>query len=55
VSIAGHCGTGAISALARELEQAAKRGDVEEAQARFAAIGLALGDAIGALETLRRG
>jgi len=55
VSVAGNCGASVISALAREVEQACKQGDVIGARDRFAAIRDAFGAAMGALETLRQG
>ncbi|MGA3400998.1 MAG: ATP-binding protein [Acetobacteraceae bacterium] len=52
VSVAGNCGACAVSALARSVEQAARRGDAVEAGRLFAAMRGAGGQAAEALEEL---
>jgi len=52
VSVAGNCGAGAVSALARAVEQAARRGDATGAGGLFAEMRGAGGQAAEALEEL---
>ncbi|HVC61705.1 MAG TPA: PAS-domain containing protein [Acetobacteraceae bacterium] len=52
VSVAGNCGATAVSALARAVEQAARRGDAAEAGGLFAEMRGAAGQAAKALEEL---
>ncbi len=52
VSVAGNCGACAVSALARVVEQAARRGDAAEAGRLFAEMRSAGGQAAEALEEL---
>jgi signal transduction histidine kinase/DNA-binding NarL/FixJ family response regulator len=53
VSIAGNCGAGALSALARDIERACKQGALAEAVAGFARLQQIAPGAIGALTRLR--
>jgi len=52
VSVAGNCGAGALSGLARLLEQAARRGDSTDARALYEKMRSAGGQAVQALEEL---
>jgi signal transduction histidine kinase/CheY-like chemotaxis protein/HPt (histidine-containing phosphotransfer) domain-containing protein len=54
VSVAGNCGASVVSTLAREIERAAKQGNLAEARGRFGALKVAFGQAMDALEALRR-
>ena len=52
VSVAGNCGAGVVSAIAREIERACRAGDLTTARAHRPAFDIALTDAIGKLSTL---
>ena len=52
VSVAGNCGAGLVSAIAREIERACRAGDLTTALAHRPAFDIALTDAIGKLSTL---
>ena len=52
VSVAGNCGASVVSALAREIEQACRRGDVAAAQTRVPDMASATKEALARLTTL---
>ena len=52
VSVAGNCGAGVVSAIAREIERACRTGDLTAARALGPAFDAALAEAIGRLNAL---
>jgi DNA-binding response OmpR family regulator len=52
VSVAGNCGAGVVSSIAREIERACRASDLEAAVKHRTALDLALADAIGRLSAL---
>jgi signal transduction histidine kinase/CheY-like chemotaxis protein/HPt (histidine-containing phosphotransfer) domain-containing protein len=53
ISVAGNCGARALSAMARDIEQACKQGAIADATGMFAQLTGMASDAVGALTSLR--